>query len=665
MRHSDGKNVRLAFPAGGPVLELAGGRYTGKTAITRYLYDAYSQRIPLSRVDLASPGFGHPGLAHLYEPGAEGTQNASPVSDLLYYLESQLRRRPSRFGQPLEFPRLVHGLTAISGWEAGAPAELGAARARLDGVLTADRGAAPGLVETWTNAVVDAVGALTGLASLASAVKALVPAVTESLFRGRTNHTARKWWARQNVAPNGDGIDQLVQLAVEFRDVASGGRTRAQQYLATALLADVSDHYGPLLRFDGVHRPLVLLDNVHDRIGAEVMELLLEGHRRLAVARHRNHLVVIVTALGDGAGLPPLSGVGRGALWAVPEHVEAAGPEAWWLPVEIDPVGPDEIMRMFRDTKPATRLVDVIARVSAGRAGVAHALVRATAPRIRAGDPPPAGELLDLPAAGRAGPTVAESLLRSLVPDATTRDRLIHYAPALSAPDARHLARGYPDGASGSLAADEARQRLISDHWPSPAWPRTAGPFVGNPTLRTLLLHELRALPAWEAIHHRLLTRLDSRHPLGPGAHSDDIRYLHHALALGSCDVVVRSLHRLYTRADACAWLKALNLVCAAPQPKGSVPPADPAGCPACGPDGLAVHRTIDRLVRGLWALSSPLAVPDERTISRITLDLGVLATNCPPESHAVYFDAYTTWPPLLWKPVQAPDLPIPEGCDP
>lgn len=663
VRYDDGRSVTPEFRAGGPVVELVGGRYSGKTAITQHLYKAYGQRIPLSRVDPTLPGFGHPGLGQIYTPGATGTANTSPVADLLYFLDYQLRRRPARFGRPLEFPRLVHGLTAVSSWQAGSAEELASARARLDGLLTADRGMEPGAVEAWLNAVIDLVGALTGMDSMVSVARALVSVVTDTLFKKRVNKAARSWWAERGLTPNGDGLDQLEQLAIEFRDVGSGGRERAQQHLVSALLADVSEHYGPLLTFDGVHRPLVLLDNVRDDgLGTEIMALLLEAHRQFARTGRRNHLVVIATGLGDPAELPGLSTVAHRTGWRPPAPSEDAGAQAWRLTLGITDVGPDEIRSMFRDVRPATHLVDVIARLSGGRAGVAHVLAGAASDRARAGHPLRAEELLTLPADGQGGASVATSLLASLLPDALTRSRLAHYAPALDAPAARHLARSLPFGENDNLAADEARQYLNEEHWPNRPWPGLAGPFVSDPTLRALLLHELRSAPEWDTVHHRLMTYQNPGHPLAATADTADWRYLHHALALGRCDLVVRSLHRRFADADAAAWLTDLNLVCAAPLPRGDAEPTDPAGCSACGSGGQPVHMAIDRLVRGLWAHSAPLAVPDERTIGQIKLDLGVLATNSAPQSHATYFDAYTTWPPLLHKRVQAPELPISGG---
>lgn len=163
----DGGRRPADFRDAGPVVRLVGGRGAGKSAILTDLADAYRQRIPLSLVDLAShdlrppqpwpvrqsgSGAAWPGGAGGAGPDAAGppggddgegsddtepvdtarrTANTSPVTDLLYTLEKDLRRRPRNFGVPMEFPRLTHGLVAVSGWRADSVREQNEAQRQL------------------------------------------------------------------------------------------------------------------------------------------------------------------------------------------------------------------------------------------------------------------------------------------------------------------------------------------------------------------------------------------------------------------------------------------------------------------------------------------------------------------------------------------------------
>ncbi|MFC4033893.1 hypothetical protein ACFO3J_20760 [Streptomyces polygonati] len=688
----------------GPVVRLVGSRGAGKSAILADLADAYRQRIPLSLLDLASHDLRPPQPWTLQQPGpgaagpdADGpgapgspwadagggsdepdavhttrrTANTSPVTDLLYTLEKDLRRKPKNFGVPLEFPRLTHGLVAVSGWRADSPLEQAEAERQLNDQLTADRSNTAGLVQGLMAAVIDGAGGLTGDESLAAAARSLVPIVTQRLFGRRVNKAARGWWAEREVAPTGDGLEQLAALAVDFRDTEGDGRLLAHRHLVAALLADVSAHYGPMRKYDGVRRPLVLLDNAEPGgAGGDFQELLLHA-RHESAAGGPDQLVVVLTASGDETAHPSVDTVARHTSWRPPAPRGSGDPEQWLLTLGLTALKAPAIKAMFGASRPSNRLVMAVEQLSGGRAGVVHALVQAALPRLRTGRPPDPSGLLDLPADGHAGSgtTVGARLLRLLVPDEATRRRLTYYSPALDAPAAVHLSHSLPPFLNGPLAARESALYLARGHWHGPSWPGTDGPFVADPTLRALLLHELRGDPqAWQTVHRRLLHRLDANHPLGLGAVTADTRYLHHALAMGDCDLVVRSLHHLFRRGsdadDAQAWLAALNLVCAAPRPLSPPPDGSRAGCPACGSDEPAVHQAIDHLVRELWALSALDAVPNARAVTRIEQRMTVLATHSAGTAQAVYFDAHDQWPQLLSESVKAPDLTSSGGAD-
>ncbi|MFJ4626380.1 hypothetical protein [Streptomyces sp. NPDC088847] len=109
-----GRRPRVATPGGTSVIELVGGRCSGRTSLLAALSADYAPLVPLVRADLAVPGFGDPFLAGLPDARPDG----SHLTDLLYLLSYKLGLRVRRTMQRLRFPRLSLGLLVVTAWRA-------------------------------------------------------------------------------------------------------------------------------------------------------------------------------------------------------------------------------------------------------------------------------------------------------------------------------------------------------------------------------------------------------------------------------------------------------------------------------------------------------------------------------------------------------------------
>ncbi len=269
---------------------------------------------------------------------------------------------------------------------------------------------------------------------------------------------------------------------------------------------------------------------------------------------------------------------------------------------------------------------------------------------------------------------LTDRLLERLLPAPHLRDRLTLLSVALDDVAARRLWGSFRTEENAFDRVREAREHLDETRWNLRAWPGTGGaaPFVADRALRALLLGQLRAdLPGerWDQAQRRLRSGYDpvngESRPSGSEA-----RYLHHSLALGEADLVVRVLHQRFGREGLREWLAMVNIVCAAPLVAGDLPrraldtlaePLDLDRCTACvDPVGAPVHRAIRRLVLALWRQSDPLTVPRDDYIERVESALHTLYEHV--EENDTLQRAHRDWPKRLREGVQAPDLPIAGG---
>ncbi|MFD8147496.1 hypothetical protein [Streptomyces sp. NPDC059708] len=668
---------RLRIPDGTPLLLVCGGgRGSGKSALLKALSEQYAHRVPQAYADLAADHFGQPGLAAPAD--GEAPRNASHTSDLLFYLMDGLSQKPAEFGGRLSFPRLLQGLLAITSWEPVRPAEIPAARHRLAELQRAgqpDQQARNERVLGWIDEVAGALPAVGGIPpGVEELVRPLLRVVATELLGPRANKDGLKWWEARRVGRQGDGLAQLTELAMTFRGEEED-RESAERHLLAALLADVADHYGRVNTMNRVPRPLLLLDNAHTPTGAALLDGLAHVWHEGAAGRRTPRPAVVAAVLGqdppvpDPADTTPSTRSAPGAFWLAGRP---AAPAGWLAHLPLAPLTLDEVKQMFGEDRPAPRTAQLIHRLSAGRAGTAHALVQAARLRMRllhAGGATldPLG-LLDLPAGPESDTTVNERILTTLLPGDVARRRLTYYAPALDNEAVHRLAAAYPPDDPGGVPVLEAEAELRDGRWGRRPWPGTDGPFVADPALRALLLHRFTALTRWtplaeqwKNVHLRLRSSYD---PQGHGtaAERPDVRFLHHSLALGEEEYVVHALHRRFAERDAPGWLAALNLVCAAPHPPQTLPPPPEytAVCRACAVENDPVHRAVRLLVSALWTQSPPLVAPRQDVISTIRLQLLTLAMaqSGAPAAQKVLYRAHEEWPTLLdhWR--QAPHLP-------
>ncbi|WP_326594953.1 hypothetical protein [Streptomyces sp. NBC_01803] len=692
--------VAREFPGGGPVVQIVGGRGAGKSALLDALSAGYRNRVPLALADLAAPGFGEPGLADV---AGEESANASPVTHLLYLLSYKLGLPARSFRRRLFFPRLSCGLLPTTAWQPPdsglTPDALAQAQNELRALLKQPQPNERRLRETvrqWLDALVPYLASLPGLPGLEAVATAVLQTARGPLLSSWADRGALRWWRGRLTQYQGSAEQRLFTMVGDFQ-MQDDGRRAVEELLIEAFLADIADHYGALSRTFGAARPLVLLDNAHTPVGARFLERLLSARRALADAagdpRKPTDLpVVVVTSLGDGTAPPTTRQVGR----KTPE------PDGPLLRLGIPRAGADDIRAMLSarrapgDAGYPPHLSRLIARFSGGRPGCAGIMVDAVADRKRAGGELRGPELLDIPASERAR-SVADRLAELLLPDQRLREDLTLLAPALDEQAARRLwlALGDrdpdpapnpgpdpdPDPELGARAADRrlaaVTAELAGDHWYQAPWPwptepagpsATETPLIGDRALRALLLHRLtrRSSPDEWRQTHRLLRAVHNPSHLPEDTVGHRLGYLHHTMALGRLEIVVRCLHQRLAAADIGprAWLASVNVVCAAPHPPWGPAPEPVPGlgpCPACaGADGPVVHRAISRLVRGVWQAADPLtAVPDEDDVERVRTGLLTLSMLHDDE---VWRAALHAWPARLTEGIQAPDLPVPMG---
>ncbi|WP_441251087.1 hypothetical protein [Kitasatospora sp. McL0602] len=658
---------RSSSPARGrePILQVVGGRGSGKSALLHALSESYRNRVPLAERDLGAPGFGEAGLAEL---AAQDTPNSSPVTTLLYLLSDQLGLRLGSLRRELKFRRLSVGLLVISTWQPAAgtdnrPPGLRDAERQLREILSVedpDQRRRKETLRQWLDALIapvsTAIGVPTGLDGM---FRTVATTARELLLAPHPDRGVLQWWREQLPMAQGDGLQRLFSFVRDFRRL-DDSRAGAEVLLIAALLADLDENYGRWHRANQTPRPLILLDNVDSPAGDRFFERLRTAYDR---QEHATRPVIVATSLGDPGPLTPLTEAVE-SLNATPSRLLRLG---------LPPIRRDDIMAMLSPLDYPQHLPLLIERLSGGRPSTARLLVQDAKELPATGESLPMDDFLALFDQASSTGTTARLLAR-LLPSAELRERLTLLSPALDDTAARYLWRAFhPEENAGEHIA-QAREHLDKTRWHLRPWPLLGGtaPFIADRGLRALLLRQLRLESGgerWARVHRRLRAGYDPANR-GSASGPQDARYLHHSLALGETEQVVRMLHERFGADAPGDWLATVNLICAAPRPPGERPPQSTdtltqplalSDCAACtDPAAVPVHRAVNRLVHALWWQSAPLSVPREDQIERVATALNTLYDHV--DENDALLRAHREWPKRLRDGVQAPDLPITGG---
>lgn len=681
--------VERKFPAGDPVVEVVGGRATGKTALIRALYEGYHAFVPTACVDLAEAPYS--AVDHGDRDRLD-TANASPVTNLLFTVSHQLGYERDGSSRTVAFPRLSPALLVLTAWRPEAPdgeevwpAQLVTAEEELRSLLAQPNPAPQArqdVIGRWLKALG---GVAAGLLPGVPGLQEVLSAATESLLAREGDGGRWTWWRSRLDHLDGDAVQRLFALVRKFRRRGLD-RAEVEAHLIAALLADINGAYGYWAR-KTQHPSLILLDNVDQALRERFLDPLVAQYAQATgewSGRGRVMLpIVFATSLGNGSD-PGLAPTTDAAHWTVPERCP---PRSWLLRLGVPRVTDGEIRAMLGDTACPPALPTVIGRLSGGRTG--DALLLARAARRRLGEPEPfvLDRLLSLPSPDSPSRVGARLLERSL-PDDAVREEVIRVAPALDSKAAERLLRAAPSVLPGETPDLRVRGLLDSTlkrpHWNHRPWPPERyedTPLVTDRALRALLLHELRAGAdegRWSGIHAALAAHYNAGDVRLYDSEQHEPRYLHHALAQGRIDtLVVRAMHHRYLRRTPAEWLSDLNLAAAAPPAWAGFAPEDPphpAGLPACSSCGTdadkRVHAAIRRLLATVWRLSAPLsAVPPghrDTDMVHVRTTLEVLCADYgnsprPQRAYNAYVDAIADggWIDALVNGVQAPDLPV------
>ncbi|WP_328537341.1 hypothetical protein [Streptomyces sp. NBC_00344] len=635
-----------------PVVVLTGGRGMGKTVALKQLRTHYRGRTPVALIDCEHAGFaGIPST----DPRAPFW---SPVTEALSTLGEQLGPAVRGAGA-IEFPRLAAGLMAIAstGWDPNNRQQVHDEALRL-GLLVESGSRLRSLSRGWLVKITAKFASLwaAGAPGLDVVVETTVESLLEDLFN-RGQRTAANWYGDYPGA-GGQAKRGLNLLALQFhRERDTDARTLAERHLVGALRADLRAAYQGMGRLRRVGRPLVLLDNVQAPLGRRLIEPVLRDR-----AAGRLDPVVIVGAL-RGHDHPALRTAHRCALpevthttpWTRSTDIAAGA-----LAVQLTTLTPEHVRQMLDREDPQMRTPPLLARsihrLTGGRPLGAALLTKTAGQAVRAAGPTPPvsggpggltpGALLSMPVVLREdepGRPVATELLNSLV-HAARFDRLAVLAAAHGTEDAEALAAARLDHDGGRAGVLPMRDLLADEHWPA-----APDHFIGDPFLRTLLLHRLRQ-GDWRDVQETMR----DHYPAG------DRRRLHHELALGTTENAVTHLRDTFPAADAAAWLEELRFIASAPLfdtpderravALGRTDAVQPA------PDGAdrIVHLRIRRLLYCVWQLTDLLAQPDLDVAEKMGDELGQLSA-LHPTGNEVFWHASRTWP-LAAREWRSPD---------
>lgn len=634
-----------------PVIVLTGGRGMGKTVALKQLRTNYRGRVPVALIDCEHPDFAE------IPPTDPRAPFWSPATEALTTLGEQLGPAVRGAGA-IEFPRLAAGLVAIAatGWDPNDRQQIHDGALRL-GMLVASGSRLQSLSRGWLVKITAKFAAMSvGNPGLEVVVETTVESLLEDLF-DRGQRSAANWYGDYPGA-GGQAKRGLNLLALQFhREGDSDARALAERHLAGALRADLKAAYQGLGRLRRVGRPLVLLDNVQAPLGRRLIEPVLRDR-----ADDRPDPVVVIGAL-RGHNHPALRSAERVSLSETTHTTpwtRSTGIASGALIVQLPALTPEQVRLMLSEEDQRMRTPPLLARsihrLTEGRplgaamltkaAGQAVGVTGPTVPVTDGSEDLTPGALLSMPVVlreDRPGSPVATELLGQLV-HAARFDRLVVLAAAHDTADAEVLAAARLDHDGGRAGVLPTRDLLDVEHWPT-----SPDHFIGDPFLRTLLLHRLYRAD-WREVQETM------RDHYPPG----DPRRLHHELALGVTENAVAHLRDTFHTAEAGAWLAELRFIASAPL--FDVP--DERRAVALGrtdagqspPDTVdrVFHLRIRRLLHCVWQLTDLLAQPDEDVADKAGDELGYLSA-LHPTGNEVFWHASREWP-LAAREWRSPD---------
>ncbi|WP_328910779.1 hypothetical protein OG230_15370 [Streptomyces sp. NBC_00234] len=647
-----------------PVVVLTGGRGMGKTATLKQLRHVYREITPVALVDCEA-------VAPPEDPGPGWT----PVTGALPALAVQLTPRV-RAAKPVQFPRLSLGLVAVASIAWSREDETQAQRDLQSlGPVLATVDSRPGAAQGWVTKVLtklaatafDAVAPLAGLIA-----EATVESVLEETF-SRFQRRTVDWYGAYPHA-GGDGRIGLRQLAVDFE---RGGdlRRRAEDHLVGALVEDLYRAYRGTALGMRRGRPVILLDNAHNALGRQLVEPVL---RARASGRRDQIVFFAASRSSDHEGLRHavhhrLPEVAHASHWTRGTEVTSG-----ILAVGLTPLSAAHAQAAFERHDPGARtpagLARGVHRLTGGRPLGIALFAQAAGEAERPGSLVP-GALLDCTVQvreDRQPVRLADELLERLLPGQRL-EVLSVLAAAHGEESARLLAglRLRGESLDGDVAL-RVRDVLRAEDW-------RVGPeyFVGDPLLRSLLLHRLRfqdddhpRYAVWRAVHESL------REVYQTGNVASAPHRLHEELVLGREAACVTHLRVRFPRPDVPGWLGELRLIASAPYPRERAARGpDPRRAVALGQDvaggplpeertGLAgldeeaaeLQLRMRRLLHAVWLLSDPLALPDDEVTDKMAHELRQLSGRHL-TGNAVLWDAATHWPRDIraWRSLSMP----------
>ncbi|MEV2252444.1 hypothetical protein AB0I94_17990 [Streptomyces sp. NPDC050147] len=547
-RKAQGGQVQLTYPAGAPVVEIYGGRGTGKTALCEELYTSYVDGpVPVARWPLPA-GSGEPAP----EDGTELTD--SPAVVALNWLVIALE------SDNIRFPRFTYGLVAVAlladtdgeggdgdtadgGHGAGAgPRGAADFRSKLRELFRAltDATSENRLRSLFGELLQAAMPVIAALIPGAPNLDGLAQRLRDRYLAPRPQKRALDWWRGELGTYPGEGARRLLMYAAHLKlQTGAGARADLEERLARAFLADVDAHTGGRHWFPPP-RALILIDDAHSGTSRKLLDLLLAAYVQIGgpgAARSAGNTTVqrpVIVATVAGVTERPASSTHSApvcvsdvdtGLWASPAD---GTPGQWRLRMRTPALGPGSIGAEIGRLNCPRGLPDLIERLSMGGAGSAGILIRAARRDLGKHDsdllrcaPSRLGEvLLTLPAApadvptGEPSqlrevlfglpplrrPTTCDALLWYLVPDDNPRSWLPRRAAALRLRTDHGRRLPLPPAAGENWAENpqQVRDFLREDLWDRQPWQGAGAfvPVVSDRALRELLVHQLRVQPA-------------------------------------------------------------------------------------------------------------------------------------------------------------------------